>query len=310
MYIEKFIHFIQFEKRYSPNTVLSYKNDLTQFFSFITKFYEIENIEKVNFQIIRSWIINLLEKNINTRSINRKITTLKSFFKFLIKEGVVKENPMLKVLSPKTAKKLPLFVEKEKMDLLFERIKSQDIRQDNYQDDFEFIRNKLILELFYATGVRLSELISLKQRDVDLSNMTIKVFGKGAKERIIPLYPELKKSILQYLEAKNKLLDLLDKKNQNDEDTPYFFINKKGKKLYPKFVYRLVNRYLSMVTTVSKKSPHVLRHTFATHMLNSGADIQAVKELLGHANLSATQIYTHNTVEKLLKIYKQAHPKA
>ncbi len=287
---DNFIQYLQFEKRLSGHTLVAYTNDLTQFFKFLDTTYEIKNISEVNHTAIRSWIVSLMEQKITPRSVNRKITTLKTFYKFLLRQGVVVESPMLKILSPKTSKRLPVFVEKEKMDEL--------IDNSGFGDDFEGRRNKLIIELFYATGIRLSELINLKTSDVNLHSGQLKVLGKRNKERIVPFSNELKRSIEDYLEIKI------------DSDVVEFFVSNSGKKLYEKFVYRLVNNYLSMVTTADKKSPHVLRHTFATHMLNNGADLNAIKELLGHANLSATQVYTHNTVEKLKNIHKQAHPKA
>ncbi|MDO9185393.1 MAG: tyrosine-type recombinase/integrase [Bacteroidia bacterium] len=284
-----FLEFIQYEKRASKHTLVAYSNDIKQFVTYLSTTYEITKIAEVNHTIIRSWIVSLMEQKISPRSVNRKITTLKTFYKFLLRQSIVTENPMLKILSPKTSKRLPVFIEKEKMDTLLD--------DTVFGDDFEGQRNKLIIELFYATGIRLSELINLKQSNVDLYLCQIKVLGKRNKERIIPFNTILKDQIQQYITAKADL---------NDE---FLFINKNGKQLYEKFVYRIVNAYLSQITTVNKKSPHVLRHTFATHMLNNGADLNAIKELLGHANLSATQVYTHNTVEKLKNIHKQAHPK-
>lgn len=284
-----FLEFIQYEKRASKHTLVAYSNDIKQFVTYLSTTYEITKIAEVNHTIIRSWIVSLMEQKISPRSVNRKITTLKTLYKFLLRQSIVTENPMLKILSPKTSKRLPVFIEKEKMDNLLD--------DTVFGDDFEGQRNKLIIELFYATGIRLSELINLKQSNVDLYQSQIKVLGKRNKERIIPFNTILKDQIQQYITAKADL---------NDE---FLFINKNGKQLYEKFVYRIVNTYLSQITTVNKKSPHVLRHTFATHMLNNGADLNAIKELLGHANLSATQVYTHNTVEKLKNIHKQAHPK-
>ena len=284
-----FLEFIKYEKRFSNYTLVAYSNDLVQFLNYLTITYEIKNTSEVNHTIIRSWIVNLMEQKITPRSVNRKITTLKTFYKYLLRQNIVTENPMLKILSPKTSKRLPAFIEKEKMDTLLDGTA--------FGDNFEGQRNKLIIELFYATGIRLSELINLKQSNVDLYLCQIKVLGKRSKERIVPFNSILKAQIQNYLNTKSDL---------NDE---FLFVNKSGKQLYEKFVYRLVNTYLSQITTSNKKSPHVLRHTFATHMLNNGADLNAIKELLGHANLSATQIYTHNTVEKLKNIHKQAHPK-
>jgi integrase/recombinase XerC len=231
------------------------------------------------------------------RSINRKKTALKSYYKFLIKEGIITENPMNKVISPKTSKRLPVFVEKEKMEKLL------DSNELNFGDDYTGIRNLMIIEILYATGMRVSELVNLKVTDVDLYNSTIKVLGKRNKERIIPFAKKLRVTIDKYNKIKEETFFGEDTADQ-------FFLTSGGKKIYQKLAYRVVNYYLSIITTLDKKSPHVLRHTFATHMLNNGADLNAIKELLGHANLSATQVYTHNTIEKLKNIYKQAHPRA
>ena len=287
---DSFIQHLQFEKRLSGHTLTAYSNDLSQFFKYLETTYAIKSLSEINHTVIRSWIVSMMEQKITPRSVNRKITTLKTFYKYLLRQGIVTESPMLKILSPKTSKRLPVFVEKDKMDQLIDNI--------DFGDDFEGVRNKLIIELFYATGIRLSELINLKQSDVDIHSSQLKVLGKRNKERIVPFGNELRRSIDSYLELKAV------------SEAEELFISKTGKKLYEKFVYTLVNNYLSQVTTVDKKSPHVLRHTFATHMLNNGADLNSIKELLGHANLSATQVYTHNTVEKLKNIHKQAHPKA
>ena len=289
---ERFIAFIQFEKRYSPHTVTAYRTDLDQFYSFLKERYSLEEIRSVTHHMIRSWLADLMEQGISPRSINRKLTALKSYFRFLKKEGVVDQNPMRKVVSPKIPKRLPVFVEKEKMDLLLDGI--------DFGTGFPALRDRLILEMLYATGMRLSELTALKETDIDFHQSTIKVLGKRNKERLIPFSFKFGAILKDYLREREKI-------NQAGE---HLMLTDKGMKIYPRFVYRVVARYLSMVTTVEKKSPHVLRHTFATHLLNSGADLNAVKELLGHANLSATQVYTHNTIEKLKKIYKQAHPKA
>jgi integrase/recombinase XerC len=287
---DSFVEYLQFEKRFSPHTLVAYQTDLSQFIDYLEHTYEIKLVEEINHSFIRSWIVDLMNHKISPRSVNRKITALKTFYKFLLRQKIVVENPMLKIQSPKTSKRLPVFVEKEKMDTLLDNIE--------FGDDAQGLRNKLIIELFYATGMRLSELINLKQSDVDLYANQVKVLGKRNKERIIPFAAELKNLIKKYMDTKpDSSMDLL-------------FLSDKGKKMSEKFVYTSVKMYLSQVTTIDKKSPHVLRHTFATHMLNNGADLNAIKDLLGHANLSATQVYTHNTVEKLKNINKQAHPKA
>ena len=247
---------------------------------------------EVSHGMIRSWIVSLMDQGISSRTVNRKITSLKSFFRFLLRKNEISLNPMLKVQSPKTSKRLPVFVDQDKMELLFEKV--------DFGEGFEAQRDHLLLEFLYATGMRLSELIGLKESSIDQYQSQIKVLGKRNKERIIPFTKKLQSSIREYLQEKKKMFP--------GEDS--FFVTDNGKPLYPKLVYRIVTKRLSAVTTLDKKSPHVLRHTFATHMLNNGADINSVKELLGHANLSATQVYTHNTIEKLKQVYKQAHPRA
>ena len=287
MHKEKFLHYLKHEKRYSVHTLLSYSTDLKQFTNFLSSEFSVKSIRKVNFQLVRSWIAKLLNENISARSVNRKITTLKTYFRFLLQENLIKQSPMQKIISPKTSKRLPVFVEQVKMEQLLNEI--------DFGVGFLAQRDRLILELFYFTGIRLSELINLKNKDINYSDSTILVLGKRKKERLIPLTSDILSKIKK-LNASNK--------------SKYLFTTDKGKQISTKQVYRLVNKYLSMVTTLGKKSPHILRHTFATHMLNNGADINAIKELLGHANLSATQIYTHNTIEKLKTVYKQAHPRA
>ncbi len=286
---DSFLQYLQFEKRLSSHTILAYSSDLDQFCSFLQTTYNIKNISEINHTVVRSWIVELMDQKISPRSVNRKITTLKTFYKYLLRQNSVKENPMLKIMSPKTSKRLPVFIEKDNMNVLIDNV--------DFGDDVDGVRNKLIIELFYATGIRLSELINLKQANVDFYACQLKVLGKRNKERILPFNNEMKNSLQNYISQK------VDLPNE------FLFEMKSGKKMYEKLVYRLVNNYLSLVTTIDKKSPHVLRHTFATHMLNNGADLNAIKELLGHANLSATQVYTHNTVEKLKNIHKQAHPK-
>lgn len=286
---DSFLQYLQFEKRLSKHTIVAYAGDLEQFYDFLQTTYEIKKLSDINHTLVRSWIVEMMDKKISPRSVNRKITTLKTFYKYLLRQKMVTENPMLKIMSPKTSKKLPVFVEKDNMNVLIDTIE--------FGDDLDGTRNKLIIELFYATGIRLSELINLKQNNVDLHACQIKVLGKRNKERIIPFNDQIKASIQNYISKKPSLI------------SEFLFEMKSGKKVNEKFAYRLVNKYLSIITTIDKKSPHVLRHTFATHMLNNGADLNAIKELLGHANLAATQVYTHNTVEKLKSIHKQAHPK-
>jgi len=295
MAIDKFKRYLEFEKRYSTHTLKAYQKDIEQFFSFLKETYAIESAKLISQVIIRSWLISLKEESISTRTINRKISCLKTFFRFLIKEGEIIDNPMLKILSPKTSKKLPIFIEEEKMEMLFDEV--------DFGEGFEATRDRLILDILYSTGIRLSELINLKLEDIDFQKYQIKVLGKRNKERIIPFSKGINNLILNYITLKNNYFS-------NRITDSYLFLSKTGKKAYPKLIYRLVNNYLSKITTLKKLSPHVLRHTFATHMLNNGAELNAIKELLGHANLSATQIYTHNSIDKLKKVYKQAHPRA
>lgn len=285
----KFITYLSSEKRFSEHTIKSYTTDLKQFTSFLSSEFQItDEINEISFQIIRTWIASLLEKGINPRSVNRKISTLKTYFKFLIREGELVENPMMKVVAPKSKKRLPVFIEEDQIASLLNEVQ--------FEEGFIGQRNKLIIELFYVTGIRLSELINIKISDVDFNNQSIKVLGKRNKERIIPLSSNVVNDLNIFIE--------------NNQKNKYLFTNLEGEKLYNKLVYRLVNKYIGEISSVNKKSPHILRHTFATHMLNNGADINAIKELLGHANLSATQVYTHNTIEKLKTVYKQAHPRA
>ncbi len=286
---EKFINYLSSEKRFSVHTITSYSNDINQFFLFLSEEYKITSeLSEVNFQIVRSWIASLLEQGVTPRSVNRKISTLKTFFKFLIREGVIQESPMLKVVAPKSKKRLPLFVEEDQIESLLNGVE--------FDDGFIGERDKLIIELFYVTGIRLSELINIKISDLNFDNNIVKVLGKRNKERLIPLSARIVKELQFFIE------------NYNIDN--YLFTNLGGTKVYTKLVYRVVNKYIGKISSINKKSPHILRHTFATHMLNNGADINAIKELLGHANLSATQVYTHNTIEKLKSVYKQAHPRA
>ncbi len=293
MHREEFTNYLQFEKRYSEHTVLAYQTDLRQFSKYLSEFYEVQNIHEASHSAIRSWMVSLIESGISARSINRKISTLKTYFRYLKRQEIVTENPMQKIAAPKVAKRLPVFVEESKMQFFFDEIE--------FADDYEGGRDKLIMELLYATGMRVSELVNLKVSDVNLETKTLKVLGKRNKERLIPFTVDLKFLLHQYLEARNKY--------NKKRETPYLLITNDSEKLRREFVYRQVNHYLGMVTTANKKSPHVLRHTFATHMLNNGADLNSIKEILGHANLSATQVYTHTTIEKLKSVHTVAHPR-
>jgi len=291
---ESFLQYLQTEKRYSPHTVRSYLNDLDQFYLFLSSLGLPDDPAAITSHDIRAWIVSMLDNGYSTVSVHRKISCLRVFFRYLRKEGVVKLDPLEKVVLPKRKKTLPVFVEEDALVKLL----------DNYsfEDSFAGIRNRTIIELLYLTGMRRSELIGLRNNDVDLQEGSVKVTGKRNKQRIIPLVKPFIKRLEEYIKVRDAEIAT--------ENNGWFFITDKGNKLYDKYVYTTVNRYLSMVTTIEKKSPHILRHTFATHMLNRGADLNSIKELLGHANLSATQIYTHNTFEKLRKVYKQAHPRA
>lgn len=294
MPINSFISYLQTEKRYSKHTITAYKNDLFTFQQFLQKEFSLADISLCTHHIVRSWVAYLMENKKEAKTINRKLSALKSFFNFLIKNNVVQTNPMLKVIAPKIRKRLPTYVPESNMNNL--------LQKDLFSEDFNGKRDRLILEFLYNTGIRLSELIGIKMQDVDMAESKVKVLGKRNKERIIPFNHYLLEIVKEYTEARNKKFP----STENEE----MLLTSKGSPLYAKFVYRIVNKYLSEVTTLSKKSPHVIRHTFATHMLNNGADINAIKELLGHSSLAATQVYTHNSIEKLKNIYKQAHPKA
>ena len=291
---ESFLQYLQIEKRYSPHTVRSYLNDLDQFYSFLSEQDLSNDPVEVTSHDIRAWIVSMLENNYSTVSVHRKISCLRVFYRYLRKDGIIKSDPLEKVVLPKRKKTLPVFVEEAAMNKLLDDF--------SFGEGFAGIRNRTIIEMLYLTGIRRSELIGLRNHDVDLSEGSMKVTGKRNKQRIIPLVKPFVKRLEEYLEVRD--LNVTPVVNE------WFFISDKGNKLYDKYVYNIVNSYLAMVTTIEKKSPHILRHTFATHMLNRGADLNSIKELLGHANLSATQIYTHNTFEKLKKIYKQAHPRA
>ena len=289
-----FTDYIKFEKRFSQHTVTAYSKDLEQFFLYLTEKYDSPPLHEVSSAQVKSWLAYLMkEKKRNTRSINRKISTLKAFFKYQLKTGLLEATPMGTVVSPKISKRLPVWVREEETATLFNHVE--------FSADMEGLTHKLILTLLYTTGIRVSELVDLKQSQVDTKQQILKVLGKGNKERIIPAGNEIVKAIEAYLELKSTL---------SGADNRVLLVNAKGKKLYPKYVYLVVKKYLTLVTTIHKKSPHVLRHTFATHLTNEGADINAVKELLGHSSLAATQVYTHNTIERLKDVYKKAHPKA
>jgi integrase/recombinase XerC len=292
--IQSFIDYLTFQKRYSPHTIVSYENDLCAFFDFIALQFECTKIEEVSASFVRTWLASMKEAGMESKSINRKISSLKSFFKYQLKQGVVLTSPMVTIISPKVKKRLPQFVDEKDIHTLFSYIE--------FPDNWEGKTHRLLLQLFYNTGMRQAELVNLKEAQVDSGNGNIKVIGKGNKERVLPVSKELMFLVVDYLKGKRIHFEQFD--------SELLLVNGKGKKLYPKYVYNVVRHYLSSVTTIDKKSPHVLRHSFATHLMNNGADLNAVKELLGHSSLAATQIYTHNTIEKLKDVYKKAHPKA
>ncbi|HET6542252.1 MAG TPA: tyrosine-type recombinase/integrase [Chryseolinea sp.] len=291
--IDSFLKYLQFEKRVSRHTLLAYKTDLQQFSAFIQTTFAEFNPEAADYGMIRSWIINLVEGKIEALSVNRKIACLRSFYKFLLRQECISKDPMLKIKGLKTKKQLPSFVKEGDMIALLDH--------SEFNGGFRSVREKLVLELFYATGIRLSELISLKENQIDLRNQTIKVIGKRNKERVIPFSKGIVPIINEYISIRNKEIEV--------KDHGFLFVTDKGEPCYPMLIYRSIKTYLKN-TSSEKQSPHVLRHTYATHLLNKGAEINAVKDLLGHSSLAATQVYTHNSMEKLKKVFDQAHPKA
>ncbi len=291
--IKSFLKYLEFEKRSSKYTIVSYRCDLEQFISFSEE-KGIDTIAQITRRHIRNWIVEMVNGGLAPKSVNRKVTSLKSYFKFLMREGEIDVNPVDGVPTPKLPKKLPVFVRDSEMDLLLDEIP--------FSDDYEGVRDKMILELFYGSGMRLSEMVGLKDRDFDLVQGLVRVTGKFNKVRLIPMYPSLVLMVNEYLKNRNDIFGI--------DFVNSFFVTKKGEPVYHKLIYRVVNKYLSLVTTLHKKSPHVLRHSFATSLLNAGADLNAIKELLGHSNLNATQVYTHSSFEKLTDIYNQAHPRS
>lgn len=293
MPFQPFTNYLLLEKHYSKLTVKAYEKDLNDFLTFLLKTYQTEDTLSVNYPEIRTWIISLVERGISNRSINRKVSALNSYYKFQLKVGDIKTNPLSKHKALKTSKKIQIpFSEAEVATVL------DDLEFDS---SFEGVRNKLIIELFYSTGIRRIELVEIQLSQIDLSNQTLKVLGKRNKERIIPLLDSVSESIRNYLAVRKTL--------ENISDTDHFFLTQKGVKIYETLVYRIINDYFSLASTKVKKSPHILRHSFATHLLNQGADLNAVKELLGHSSLAATQVYTHNSISELKKVYLKAHPR-
>ncbi|MDD3722052.1 MAG: tyrosine-type recombinase/integrase [Lutibacter sp.] len=291
MPITSFLNYLALEKKYSKHTITAYQNDLISFQIFCNKEYGDENITNVNYAQIRNWIVSLVNSKISNRTINRKISSLKSFYKFLQKTKQIETNPLVKHQALKVSKQVQIpFSEKE----IFNVLNALD------DGDFESVRNKLIVELFYSTGIRRNELINIKITDIDYVNETVKVLGKRNKERYIPLLKSVRESLQKYSKIREGI----------EGEEPYLFLTKNGKKIYDTLVYRTINNYFSAVSSKVKKSPHVIRHSFATHLLNEGADLNAVKELLGHSSLASTQIYTHSSLGKLKEVYNQAHPRS
>ncbi len=291
--IQQFLDHLKFQKRYSQHTVISYQNDLSHFFQFIKELYGETPLNEISSTIIRTWLASLKQNKISSKSINRKISSLKSFFKYQLRNEIIAVSPMATIASLKVSKRLPSFIEEKEINTLFNHLE--------FPKSWEGRTNKIFMQIFYQTGMRLSELINLKESQLDNGNNNIKVLGKGNKERIIPVNINLLDDIFNYIQ---------EKKNIKDHNKEYLLINDKGKKLQPRYVYGKVKEYLSHITTNERKSPHILRHSFATHLTNNGADINAVKELLGHSSLASTQIYTHNSIQKLKDIHKKAHPKS
>jgi integrase/recombinase XerC len=290
MSVIRFLKYLELEKRYSTNTISSYTVDLNQFQDYLKSTYNL-SLKVADFQMLRSWVLQLTS-TMQPKSVNRKITSLKSYYKYLFMLGDIEVNPSLRLTYSKVPKKLPNFIVEDQIISLLNNF--------TFEDNYDGVLDRLILDLFYSTGIRRSELINIKLIDIDLFKDRLKVLGKRNKERFVPLNKELKKSIELYLNQRNKIKVI---------NRSFFLVTKNGNKLYPSFVYRRVRKYLSM-TSSNKISPHVLRHTFATHMLNRGADLNAIKEILGHANLSATQVYTHNSIKELKSVYNHAHPRA
>ena len=294
MLIEKFIDYLQIEKNYSSNTLSAYKKDLIEFKNFIKENFDKYPIEHAKYKAIRLWIVELVNKNLSNRSINRKVSSLKSFYKFLVKTDTIGSSPLLAHSPLKQSKKIQVPFSKEEINSLLD--------SDSFKNDFRGVLQKTIITFFYFTGVRRIELINIKESDINMDSSTIRIMGKRSKERIIPMLPKLKKSILDYLHLRSQEF--------NKKTLEYLFVSRTGSKLSEKYVYRTVNEYFKLVSPKVKKAPHVLRHSFATHLINEGADINSVKELLGHSSLSATQVYSHTSMERIKEVFKNSHPRA
>ena len=290
-----FISYLEHEKRVSPHTVLAYRKDLEQFFLFINTAFGLENAEDAGHAEIRAWMVDLIEEGLEVATVNRKMATLRSFYKFLLRSEIINQDPTFKIRSLKKGRNLPAFIQEKEIYRLLE--------QTNFDNDFEGQRDRMVMQTLYLTGIRLSELIGLRWSALDLSQLQIKVLGKGKKYRIIPISSELRIAILSYKKVFEECFSI---QNEND----FFIVRLNREQAYPMMIYRIVKKCLNLFVRNTKSSPHLMRHTFATHLLNKGADLNAVKDLLGHASLAATQVYTHNSIEKLKAVYEQAHPKA
>jgi integrase/recombinase XerC len=291
MSLKSFFDYLEIEKKYSSNTIEAYRNDLNVFSRFLTDEFDVNNINNTNYSYVRSWIVDLVNKGISNRSINRKITSLNSYFKFILKIGLINENPLTNHKALKTQKKIQLpFSENEMSNVL-------DL--DNFEDNFTGVRDRLIIDLFYTTGIRRIELIQLMISDININNKHIKVLGKRNKERIIPLIDSTIDILNKYLLYREEL----------KSDNTFLFITNKGKQVYEKLIYRIINKYFDTISTKVKKSPHIIRHSFATHLLNNGADLNSVKDLLGHSSLAATQVYTNRSIDEIKKVFAKSHPR-
>ncbi|MET0636176.1 MAG: tyrosine-type recombinase/integrase [Chitinophagaceae bacterium] len=289
-----FLDYLKFEKRYSVHTLVSYQGDLRDFFDYLELTYGPTPLAEISYPMIRSWLAGLKESGLSSKTISRKISTLKSFFKYHLRLGAISQAPTANIISPKIKKRLPVFVKESETEVLLQSVRSSS-------EDWKTYNGKMIMVLFYSTGMRLSELIGMKESQVDTDRRQIKVLGKGNKERVIPVSPQLMQDLEEYQRLKRK---------EFESPEPFLLVTEKGRKLYPKYAYLLVRSCLEQAGTLDKKSPHVLRHTFATHLMNNGADLNAVKELLGHSSLASTQVYTHTTIDKLKDVHRKAHPKA
>lgn len=294
MSVESYLNYLQHEKRYSPHTVLAYRTDLVQFNEYIEQTYEM-GPEEAKYVHIRDYIVHLMEDEVGANSIGRKLSSLRGFYKYLYRQKIILTSPMSLIKAPKTPERLPVFIEEQKLDHLLDS-------GEFFDATFSSVRDKMVIEVLFGTGMRLAELLGLKETDIDFYQEAVKVLGKRKKERIIPVTKQLINQLKEYIELKS-----LQKFNNKTDD---LFVTNKGTAVYPVFIYKIVKSYLTYISTQDKKSPHVLRHSYATSLLNRGADLNAIKELLGHASLAATQVYTHNSIERLKSIYKQAHPKA